>query len=131
MPAKECGEGVQKHDDVEREIVPYPVADEYFHEYRERDGRPYRKARREPKSQYHERDIRSRIDDAIPEVIERDGNLAIPINDERTVLEHFPGRFGDGGENEPQTPRERNAPAAEPRRDEREDPVEREAVDNV
>ena len=85
-------------------------------------GRPAR----DKEAEHHEQNVAHRVDDAVAVIIERDRQLAIMIDDEVGVLDHLPGRLDGDGEHEPQAERHRHET-----RDEPQQPIEDEAVDDV
>ena len=113
---------VDKHNDVEQEIVTDNRANKQLQAQAESNCAPEGQTRCGEKADYHCDNVTHGIDDAVAKVIERDRCLAVTIDDEIRVLKNFPGAFDYNGKAKPDS--ERPFPADKP-----EQAVEEEAMD--
>src|SRR5262249_24839646 len=90
LPGLDRFDRMDEHDDVQREIVAHPEQAEDLHGQNRGDAEPDPDAAGEDEAERHHDDVAARIENAVPDVAQRDGRLAVAVDDERRVLQHFP-----------------------------------------
>jgi len=87
LPLQNRMGGVYEHDDIEEQVIADGVADKRDYG---KDRGPDRDAPGEEEAESHKENIGDGVDDAVAEVVERDGRLAVAVDDEVGVLEDLP-----------------------------------------
>src|SRR6185295_19332219 len=106
LPNLDRLEGMNQHDDVERQIVANMQRQYQLEQEHDRDGGDNRKLLRQQKAADHRKVIGDRIDDAVAEVIQRDRAGAVAVDDPVGILDQFPAAFQQHGNDQAALPGE-------------------------
>src|SRR3989344_3312567 len=90
LPLQDRRGWVYEHDDVKEQVIADGVADKKLKRDYGKDRGPDRDAPGEEEAESHKENIGDGVDDAVAEVVERDGRLAVAVDDEVGVLEDLP-----------------------------------------
>src|SRR5207302_1576869 len=82
--------GVNQEQYVEQKAVPYPDEQHEFRRGEQQHGAEQAEASGQRETEGAGRDVAERVDYGVARVAERGGRLAVALDDEVRVLDHFP-----------------------------------------